>query len=144
MWSFSKEQRSDKFIFFLLGINFVQAIFTYLLSMILYTSKMFQSLHDDMVKGLLFSPFSYFENVPFDKIVNRLSTELNQNDKAFTTEFIQTQIYVQFLLTYFFCILFVYASKSEFLLFGYIIIHFAITIYFYQKYLYYNLLSSKL
>jgi hypothetical protein len=112
--------------------------------MILYTSKMFQSLHDDMIKGLLFSPFSYFENVPFDRIVNRLSTELNQNDKAFTTEFIQTQIYVQYLLTYLSCILFVYGSKKEYILFGYIIIHFGVTAYLYQKYLYYNLLSSKL
>jgi len=42
------------------------------------------------------------------------------------------------------CMLFIYTYKGEFLLLGYIIIHFALTFYFYQKYLYFDLISNKL
>ena len=49
---------------------------------------MFQSLHDDIIKSLLFAPLSYFESVPFDKIVSGFSNELNNIDKIFTNEFI--------------------------------------------------------
>lgn len=35
----------------------------------------------------MFSPLSYFENTPSERIINRLSNDLNINDKIITTEF---------------------------------------------------------
>ena len=44
-----------------------------LMSMTLYKSKIFELLHNDMVRSLLFAPYTYFQNTPFDKIVNIFS-----------------------------------------------------------------------
>ena len=83
-WSNSTNSTENNYLYFSLIINTVKIILTLLLARVLYVSRLFQSLHDDMIKNLLFSPYSYFENVPSAKIINRLSNDLATNDKIIT------------------------------------------------------------
>ena len=73
IWSVSLQQKDDYFIFVLVGISLIQGLFLMLMSMTLYKSKIFELLHNDMVRSLLFAPYAYFQNTPFDKIVNIFS-----------------------------------------------------------------------
>lgn len=84
IWAFSPEYKSDRFTFILIGINIVRALLSLLMFSTLYASSIFQTIHDDMIRSLLFAPYRYFEDTPFDKIVSRLSNDLSTNDKIFT------------------------------------------------------------
>jgi len=112
--------------------------------LIVYSSNFFQSLHDDIVRSLLFAPISYFENMPFDKIISRISTELSNNDKAFTAEIILAQNYVQDIIGFFACILFIYFAQKQYIFFAFVILQFLLTFYFYQKYFYLDQSSNRL
>jgi hypothetical protein len=59
-WAISLNNRSNLFLFLQLGLNILKAVITLILAKVLMASKMFQSIHDDMVKSLLFSPLGYF------------------------------------------------------------------------------------
>lgn len=112
IWAFAPEYKSDKFTFILIGINIVRALLSLLMFSTLYASSIFQTIHDDMIRSLLFAPYRYFEETPFDKIVSRLSNDLSTNDKIFTAEFSLAEIYCQMMLSFAFNIIFVYLSKS--------------------------------
>ena len=63
-WAISLNNRSNLFLFLQLGLNALKVVITLALAKVLMASRLFQSTHDDMVKSLLFSPLSYFENTP--------------------------------------------------------------------------------
>ena len=84
-WSYSSDSTENNYLYTSLIINTVKVLLNLLLARVLYVSRLFQSIHDDMIKNLLFSPYSYFENVPSAKIINRLSNDLATNDKIITS-----------------------------------------------------------
>ena len=51
------------YFYIIILINFGIVGLTILLGFNLYLSKMFQSLHDDMISSLLFAPLSFYEKV---------------------------------------------------------------------------------
>ena len=65
-------------------LNGLKVIVVLLLAAVLHYSKLFQSIHDDAIRSLLFSPLNYFEKNPSEKIINRLSNDLSINDKIIT------------------------------------------------------------
>jgi ABC-type bacteriocin/lantibiotic exporter with double-glycine peptidase domain len=84
-WANSTKARSNIYLYIQLGLNALKVVITLALAKILMESRLFQSTHDDMIRSLLFSPLSYFEKTPSEKIINRLSNDLNINDKIITT-----------------------------------------------------------
>jgi len=59
-WSYSNEAKGNGYLFISLAINSIKITLNLFLAYILYVSKLFQSIHDDMIRSLLFSPYSYF------------------------------------------------------------------------------------
>ena len=63
-WAISLNNRSNFFLYLQLGLNGLKVVITLLLAKVLMASRLFQSIHDDMIRTLMFSPLSYFENTP--------------------------------------------------------------------------------
>lgn len=59
-WALSPEARDNIYLYIQLILNGLKIVITLCLAWVLLVSRMFQSIHDDMVKSLLFSPLSYF------------------------------------------------------------------------------------
>ena len=133
-WAISLNNRSNFFLFLQLGLNGLKVVITLALAKVLMASRLFQSTHDDMVKSLLFSPLGYFENTPSERIINRLSNDLNINDKIITTEFGFMLTNLQLFLSNLIGILFVYFMFGSYFYMLFLFIVLAITFYFFNFY----------
>lgn len=63
-WALHPHHRNNVFLYIQMGLNILKALITLLLAKVLMASNLFQSIHDDMVRSLLFSPLGYFEKTP--------------------------------------------------------------------------------
>ena len=133
-WSYSSSSNEDIFLYISLALNTVKICLTLLLARVLYFSKLFQSIHDDMIKNLLFSPYSYFETVPSAKIINRLSNDLATNDKIITCEFGYLLINLQLLLSFVFGIFYVYSLNNYYFLILFFFVYAIVTFHYFQTY----------
>ena len=133
-WAISLNNRSNFFLFLQLGLNALKVVITLSLAKVLMSSRLFQSTHDDMVKSLLFSPLGYFENTPSERIINRLSNDLNINDKIITTEFGFMLTNLQLYLSNLIGIFYVYFMFGSYFYMLFLIVVIAITIYFFMHY----------
>lgn len=96
-WALSPESKNNSYLYIQLMLNGAKVIVVMMMAVVLHYSKLFQSIHDDIIKSLLFAPLSYFERVPAEKIVTTISNDLSINDKILTVEFVflltNTQIF---------------------------------------------------
>jgi len=95
---------------------------------------MFQSLHDDMVKSLLFSPLSFFQLVSPEKIITRLSNDLSINDKVITSEFNYSFVNFRKLYLALFNIYFVFIKTQSYLYIADFTSIFAGCLYYFSKF----------
>lgn len=84
-WSRSEEPGEGSFYLIYLLASLMNCLLAILMARALHVSNIYFSLHSDMVQRLLYSPLSYFEVVPFAKIISRLSSDLNTCDRIVTT-----------------------------------------------------------
>jgi len=82
--------------------------------------------------------------MPFDKIISRISSDLSNNDKAFTAEILLAQKYLQDIIGFLGCILYIYFVQKQYIIVAFMILQFLFAFYFYQKYFYLDLSSNRL
>jgi len=63
-WALHPHHRSNFYLYLQMALNIIKGLITLLLAKVLMASRLFQSVHDDMIKSLLFSPLGYFEKTP--------------------------------------------------------------------------------
>ena len=143
-WAASGGNRSNIYLYIQLGLNALKVVITLMLAKILMESKLFQSTHDDMIKSLLFSPLSYFEKTPSEKIINRLSNDLNINDKIITTEFGFMLVNLQLFLSNILGIIFVYFMFGNWFYLIFLIVIVGVSIYFLKNYFELSIRVNKL
>ena len=143
-WAISLNNRSNFFLYLQLGLNAMKVIITLILAKVLMASRLFQSIHDDMVRSLMFSPLSYFENTPSERIINRLSNDLNINDKIITTEFGFMLTNLQLYLSNIIAIMYVYITFGSYFYMLFLIVFVAITLYFFMNYFALSLRVNKM
>ena len=143
-WALSSTAGDSFFLYIQLILNGLKVVITLILAWVLLVSRLFQSIHDDMVRSLLFSPLSYFERVPTEKIISRLSTDLGINDKIITNEFGQVMTYAQMVLAYLFGIIYVYIIFHSYYSIVFIALSIAIAFYIYNQYFTLNLRTNKM
>ena len=108
---------------------------TIILGFILYFSSIFQSIHDDMIKSLLYSPLSFFERASLDKIISRLSNDLSLNDKVITSEFNLFLVTCRLPATALINILYVLITYKSYYYILFLVVFVVITGYFYFVYI---------
>jgi ATP-binding cassette subfamily C (CFTR/MRP) protein 1 len=113
--------RENIYFYIQISINLGIIGLTILLGFNLYLSKMFQTLHDDMVRSLLFSPLSLYEKISNDKIITRLSNDLYINDQIITSEFNYTVVHLRLLVLALISILYIFFKTQTFILLGLLI-----------------------
>lgn len=143
-WALSGGKRSNIYLYIQLGLNAVKVVITLMLAKILMESKLFQSTHDDMIKSLLFSPLGYFEKTPSEKIINRLSNDLNINDKIITTEFGFGLVNLQLFMSNILGIMFVYFMFGAWFYLTFLIIVVGVALYFLKTYFELSLRVNKM
>ena len=114
-WAMSLEVQSDYYVWVQVLANVSKIVLTVGIAIVFHVSKLYQSIHDDMIRNLLFSPYSYFERVPSDKIINRLSSDLSTNDKIITSEFSYGFFTFNTLLSSLFSVYYVYLHFGSYL-----------------------------
>lgn len=143
-WALSAEARNNSYLYIQLLLNGCKVVITLVLAWVLHRSRLFQSIHDDMIRSLLFSPLSYFEKVPSEKIVNRLSNDLNINDKIITTEFAFLLTNIQMFLAHLLGIFYVYIIFGNYFYLAFLILIISITLYIIETYFSLSLKINKL
>lgn len=143
-WALSAETRNNSYLYIQLLLNGCKVVITLVLAWVLHRSRLFQSIHDDMIRSLLFSPLSYFEKVPSEKIINRLSNDLNINDKIITTEFAFLLTNIQMFLAHLLGIFYVYIIFNNYFYLAFLILMISITLYILETYFTLSLKINKL
>lgn len=143
-WALHPHHRSNIFLYIQIGLNILKAVITLMLAKVLMASRLFQSVHDDMIRSLLFSPLSYFEKTPSEKIINRLSNDLNINDKIITTEFGFMLTNLQLFLSNLIGIMFVYFMFGSYFYMLFLWIVIGIALYFLNYYFALSIRVNKL
>ena len=96
---------------------------------------MFQTLHDDMVRSLLFSPLSFYEKISNDKIITRLSTDIYINDQVITSEFNYSLVHLRLFVLALFSIFYIFFQTETFIHLG-IFIGLLAACFYYLSYFY--------
>lgn len=143
-WALSPEAKNNAYLYIQLLLNGCKVVITLVLAWVLHRSRLFQSIHDDMIRSLLFSPLSYFEKVPSEKIINRLSNDLNINDKIITTEFAFLLTNIQMFLAHLLGIFYVYIIFRSYVHFGFLLVVIGITLYIIEVYFTLSIKINKL
>ncbi|MCB0368411.1 MAG: hypothetical protein KDD45_02980 [Bdellovibrionales bacterium] len=143
-WALSTDNRAAIYFILQMGLNGMKGVITLGLAKVLMDSRLFQSIHDDMVLSLMFSPLSYFEKTPSEKIINRLSSDLNINDKIITTEFGFMLTNLQLFLSALISIMFVYFLFGTYFYMLFLWVVIAIALYFLSYYFSLSIVVNKL
>jgi ABC-type multidrug transport system fused ATPase/permease subunit len=133
-WALSPNAKSNIYFYIQLLLNVVKFVLALLMTWVMHVSRIYQSLHDDMIRSLLFSPLSYFEKTPSDKIINRLSTHISMNDKIMTSEFGFMLANLQLTLSYLFSVIYVYIVMERYYHMVFLFVFSAITIFIFYEY----------
>ena len=134
-WAMSPVAQENIFFYIQILINVGLIGLTILLGFNLYLSKMYQTLHDDMIKSLLFAPLGFYEKISTDRIITRLSTDLNINDQVITSEFNYSLVHIRLLILTIINIYYIFFQTQSFLYLG-ILTGLLVFCFYYLSYFY--------
>ncbi len=133
-WVVSPQAKDNSYFYIQLLINFAKIILALWVTRVLFLSKLYQSIHDDAIKGLLFSSFNYFQNNPIDKVIGILSNDLTINDTIVTFELNYSLVNFLILFTSIAGILYVYLFVQNYYFLIIFIIFSSTAFYFFSVY----------
>jgi hypothetical protein len=133
-WALSPSAKENSYFYVQLILNGIKVVISFWLTKVLCVSTLYQYIHDDAIKGLLFSPMSYFQNTPIDKVIGILSNDLTVNDTVVTFELNYSLVNFNLLLNSLGNIIYVYILFQSYYVIGIFLIFCIVAYYFFAIY----------